>query len=122
MIDWHGFAHPKPRPRVVDRIAQKRDLAAKERACRKAVDARDHRRCFYPGCKAYASDKHHIVARSQMGRWVTSNIISGCHLHHSYFKAGLIAVQGNPDHGPVKVRLTALGQREGLKLPMQKVA
>lgn len=117
-IDYTGFALPKGQPRIVDRIQRKAELAAEERACRKAVDARDQRRCFYPGCKTSASEKHHIVPSSVRGqrRWRTDDILSACPVHHRYFKAGLIRVEGNPDKGPVKVFLTKLGVDAGLHL------
>lgn len=113
-----GLLFPKQSPRVVDRIHRKAELAKEERACRLAVDARDKRRCFYPGCKAVASDKHHIVASSVRGqrRWRTDDILSACREHHGYFKAGLIRVEGNPDKGPVRVFLTALGVEAGLRI------
>jgi hypothetical protein len=117
-IDYEGFGFPKAQPRIVDRIQRKADLKAEEVACRKAVDLRDKRRCFYPRCKAVASEKHHIVSSSVRGqrRWRSDDIVSACAEHHRYFKAGLIRVEGNPDTGPVKVFLTKLGQDAGLHL------
>jgi hypothetical protein len=115
----YGVPVPKPIPRVIDRIGQKRALAAQERACRALVDARDQRRCFFPSCGTYASDKHHIQARSLGGKWQSFNILSACNQHHRYFKSGLIRVVGNPDCGRVKVRLTALGLSSGLHLPRE---
>lgn len=104
-------------PRVLSRIEQKLKLAKTERACRKAVDARDGRRCFWPTCRTFATDKHHIQARSLGGTWQTHNILSACSEHHAYFKAGLIRVRGNPDRGPVRVWVTALGTESGLVVP-----
>lgn len=117
-IDYSQLAFPKGQPRIVDRIQRKADLKAEEMACRKAVDLRDKRKCFYPRCKAVASDKHHIVPSSVRGqrRWRTDDILSACAEHHRYFKAGLIRVEGNPDTGPVKVFLTQMGIEAGLKL------
>ncbi len=116
-IDYSGFAIPKGTPRIVDRIQKKRDLEQQQRDCRKAVDARDHRRCFWPRCRAYATSKHHVIARSLLGRWRSENILSACEPHHRYFKAGLITVVGNPDRGPVRVALTSLGKAAGLRVP-----
>ena len=100
----------KPRPRILDKAEKKRAAAAQERACRKAVDARDHRRCFFPDCKAYASEKHHIQRRSDGGQWITSNILSACREHHALFKAHGITVRGNPERGTVRVWLIVRGQ------------
>lgn len=124
MIDYTGFAFPKGTPRVVTRLEKKRDLAAEERACRKAVDTRDGRRCFFPRCRTSASEKHHIRPSSVRGKrvWITSDILSACPDHHRLFKAGLIRVEGNPDHGPVRVVLTKLGEEAGIKVPARRVA
>ena len=117
MIDYSILSLPKGVPRVVDRIQKKRELEKQTRDCRRAVDARDHRRCFFPGCRAFAGSKHHILARSLQGRWHTRNILSACEPHHRYFKAGLITVVGNPDRGPVRVTVTSLGHAAGLRVP-----
>ena len=120
-IDYSVLPLSKGVPRVVDRIQKKRDLAQQERDCRRAVDARDHRRCFWPRCRAYAMSTHHVIARSLLGRWRSENILSACEPHHRYFKAGLITVIGNPDHGPVRVKLTSLGKAAGLRVPRRAV-
>ena len=103
------------------KLEKKRELAAEERACRQKVDARDKRRCFFPGCKKHAGEKHHILASSVRGRriWRSDDILSSCTEHHRWFKAGLIEVAGNPDRGPVKVLRTALGKAEGIQIPTQ---
>jgi hypothetical protein len=121
-MDYSGLPFPK-RPRILDRIAYKRQREADERACRRTVDQRDGRRCFFPACRAFASEKHHIVPSSVRGKrlWVTSDILSSCPEHHQWFKAGLIRVVGNPDQGPVRVVLTALGLLAGIKVPARKV-
>jgi hypothetical protein len=120
MAIGYGVPCQKPIPRVLDRIEQKRELAATERACRKAVDARDQRRCFFPNCRAFANEKHHIQPRSLGGRWQTWNILSACTHHHRWFKAGLIEVAGNPDKRRVRVLTTALGARGGILVPEVK--
>lgn len=119
MIDYSALAFPKGRPRVAVKRAAKKDLAAEERACRAKVDKRDKRRCFFPKCKAYAGEKHHIVASSVRGKreWATNDILSSCTEHHRWFKAGLITVKGNPDRGPVQVAVTALGAKESIVVP-----
>lgn len=118
-IEWNLLALPKPRPRVLDRIAYKRQREVEERACRLKVDARDQHRCFFPGCRRRASEKHHIVPSSVRGKrlWRSDDILSSCHDHHAWFKAGLIQVRGNPDRGPVKVYLTMLGLEAGIRIP-----
>jgi hypothetical protein len=109
-------------PRVVAKRDRKLDLAAEERAARKAVDARDHHRCFFPRCRAYAGEKHHVTARSVRGKtiWRTDDLLSACSVHHGWFKAQLIRVKGNPDRGPVTVQLTVLGRKSGIRVPTQE--
>ncbi len=118
-IDYTGFLFGKGQPRVVAKIEKARTTAKEERECRANVDARDGRRCFWPGCQKKAGEKHHILSRSVRGKtqWVTSDILSACATHHGYFKAGLIRVEGNPDVARVKVFLTALGTAAKIKLP-----
>lgn len=122
MAIGYGVAVPKPIPRVLDRVEQKRAMAQQERDCRRAVDARDHRGCFFPTCRAFADEKHHVQARSLGGTWQTANILSACAMHHRWFKAGLIRVVGNPDDGPVTVKPTDLGRRLKVKIPTRKAA
>ena len=121
-IDWGSLLFPKSGPRVVDEITAKRDAAREERLCRAAVDARDKRRCFFPGCNVYSNEKHHIVSSSVRGKrlWKTDDILSCCHQHHSWFKGGLIRVEGNPDRGPVTVKLTALGVKAKITIPERR--
>lgn len=119
MAWYHGIAVPKGPPRIVTQLAKKAALAKEERRVRKLVDQRDHRRCFWPTCKRRASEKHHVIARSVRGKtvWRTDDLLSACNFHHSFFKAGLIQVLGNPDHGPVQVVRTALGREQGIRVP-----
>lgn len=127
MIDYTDetiFAFPKGEPRQVAKIKKASDLAKEERECRAKVDARDKRRCFFPSCRSAATEKHHIVARSVRGKtvWRTDDILSACNKHHKWFKAGLIRVEGNPDVAPVKVFLTTLGEKAGIRVPERKAA
>jgi len=96
-IDYAGFAFPKQAPRVLERIARKQALAAQERACRKAVKARDKGRCRVPACKSASQHLHHIRFRSQGGKWQPKNIASLCVFHHRFVHAGLLAVTGDAD-------------------------
>lgn len=120
LSDYYANApFPKHRPRVLVKADAKRDAAKEERECRAAVDRRDGRRCFFPRCKKRAAEKHHIQSSSTRGTrvWRTEDILSACHAHHALFKAGLIRVEGNPDHAPVRVLATALGVAEGIVVP-----
>lgn len=121
-IDFTGFAFPKGTPRAAVKLTNERDAKAEERACRKAVDARDQHRCFLPGCKVRASEKHHIVSSSVRGKriWRSDDIVSACGTHHSWVKAGLIRISGNPDRGPVTVEPTALGLEAGIRIPKRR--
>ena len=118
-IDWQVLGIPKPLPRLVTKMARRRTLAVEEAVCRLRVDRRDRRVCFYPKCRAFASEKHHITPRSVRGKttWDTRDILSACPVHHAFFKAGLISVSGNPDRGSVKTHLTALGRKAGVRIP-----
>jgi hypothetical protein len=116
MIDYSLFTYSKGTPRVIAKLHRDREAARVERACRAQVDARDGRRCFFPGCRQHASDKHHILRRSAGGQWATRNILSACRRHHDWFKAGLITTTGNPDRGPVTVQLTALGREAQIRV------
>lgn len=118
-IDYDGFLFGKGTPHVTEKIKKARALAKEEADCRAAVDKRDGRKCFFPGCKRTAGEKHHIVSRSVRGKteWRTDGILSSCTEHHRYFKAGLIRVEGNPDKGRVKVFLTKLGEEAKISIP-----
>jgi hypothetical protein len=126
-IDYSVFAGiglPKGRPRAATKKDRDAQLEKEERAARQAVDRRDGRRCFFPACKHYATDKHHIRSSSLRGKrvWVTADLLSACGKHHRWFKAGLIGVTGNPDiqagqRGALQVYVTKLGLAEGITLP-----
>jgi 5-methylcytosine-specific restriction endonuclease McrA len=91
------LAFPKGQPRVVDRIQRKQELRAQERACRKAVKARDKGRCVVPGCKERSAHLHHIVYRSRGGKWRSENVCSLCVTHHQMVHASMIRIEGNAD-------------------------
>ncbi len=97
MMDTSMLAFPKGQPRVLDRIAQKHALAAAERLCRKMLKARDKGRCRVPACNGASQHLHHIVFRSQGGKWTTDNIVSLCVLHHQFVHAGLLSITGDAD-------------------------
>ena len=115
-----AFAKPS---RLVAARTKTRVVSALERATRTHLDTvRDGRACFFPGCRQYASEKHHLVPRSLGGTWDTWNIVSACPRHHGWFKGGLIQVRGNPDEGPVTVMVTILGARCGIRIPARPSA
>jgi hypothetical protein len=87
----------KGTPRVIDRLQQKRDLAAQERACRLAVQARDQGRCVVPRCRRRSAHLHHIRYRSLGGRWTTANVCSLCPTHHQLVHAARLVIAGNAD-------------------------
>jgi len=92
-----GKPLPKAQPRVLDRIEQKHKLAAAERLCRKVVKARDKGRCRVTGCKGASVHLHHVVFRSQLGKWESSNIVSLCARCHQFVHAGLLSITGDAD-------------------------
>jgi 5-methylcytosine-specific restriction endonuclease McrA len=112
-IDYSVFAIPKGRPRVVDRIQKKRDLAQQERDCRAAVKRRDKGRCVVPGCKEASVHLHHITYRSKGGKWRTGNIASLCVKHHQMVHAALIQISGDADE-----HLTITGSKDLLRFKL----
>lgn len=109
-IDYSVFAIPKGRPRILDRIEQKRDLEKRERDCRKDVKKRDKGRCVIPGCREASQHMHHIVYRSRGGKWRSGNIASLCVTHHQLVHSGLIQIAGDAD-----VHLTITGDMKYLR-------
>jgi hypothetical protein len=105
-----ALAYPKARARVLDRIQRKADLAKQERLCRAAVKQRDKGRCVVPGCKEALKHLHHIVYRSQGGKWRSENVCSLCVKHHQLLHGGLITISGNADE-----HLTITGDAKYLK-------
>jgi hypothetical protein len=117
VIDWSGFAFPKGTPRVLVKETKDRDKAAHERRVRIEVNQRDNYACFWPKCKTRASDRHHIRPKSLLGPFESWNLLSACRKHHDYFKAGLVAVTGDPDvKGSLHVSLTQMGIDAKLRL------
>lgn len=112
-IDWSLFAIPKGTPRVVDRIARKKDLEQQERDCRAAVRKRDKGKCVVPGCKEASQHMHHVTYRSRGGKWRSGNIASLCVRHHQLLHAGLITIAGDAD-----VHLTITGDRKYLRFKL----
>ncbi len=97
MISYEGFAFPKGKPRVLDRIEKKQALGKAERACRTAVLARDRGHCRIPQCRRKAVHLHHLIYRAQGGTWQTRNIVSLCVLCHQLIHGGLLTVTGSGD-------------------------
>lgn len=106
--------------RIVSELDKDRTEKAQERKTRKHVDRRDQRQCFWPGCKVYATDKHHQIPRSKGGQWTPENIISGCRRHHDWFKAQLIRVYGNAEKKTLTIELTDLGKKAKIRLPRKE--
>jgi hypothetical protein len=64
-------------------------------ALRRAVLARDHRRCRVPGCRNGAFlDVHHIELRSEGGGNALDNLITLCGAHHRAAHRGKLLVEG----------------------------
>jgi hypothetical protein len=64
-------------------------------ALRRAVLARDHRRCRVPGCRNAAFlDVHHIELRSEDGRHDAENLITVCGAHHRAAHRGRLVIEG----------------------------
>jgi 5-methylcytosine-specific restriction endonuclease McrA len=96
-IDYSASAIPKPTPRIVDRIARKRDLGIQERACRKHVKRRDEGKCR--ACGRRGSHMHHLERRSLGGKWTPRNVCLTCVPCHQFEHAALLQMRGNPEPG-----------------------
>ena len=96
-IDYSDLPLPKPTPRILDRIARKRELGIQERACRKHVKRRDEGRCR--ACGRRSTHMHHIERRSAGGRWTFQNVVALCRLCHQFEHAALLQIRGNPEPG-----------------------
>lgn len=70
---------------------------------RRAVLARDRRRCCIPGCGSSAHiDLHHLVPRSRGGAHTMINLVALCDRHHAAAHDGVIVIRGEP--GALDVR------------------
>lgn len=98
-IDYSQLAHTKGTLRVEDKRAKRLADESLEDAARKAVRARDGRRCAVPGCRETGQHLHHIVyrSRSKAKRWSTQNLVFLCPGHHALVHAGRITISGNAD-------------------------
>lgn len=78
------LAYPKPAPRAVRRLAEKRHKEASRKRCRLLVLARDGYRCR--ACNAYLGSRgsvHEIVPRSRGGSpFEPANCVTLCEPHH----------------------------------------
>jgi hypothetical protein len=64
-------------------------------ALRRAILARDHRRCRVPGCRNSAFvDVHHLHLRSEGGPHRSENLITLCGAHHRAAHRGQLVVDG----------------------------
>jgi hypothetical protein len=64
-------------------------------ALRRAILARDHRRCRVPGCRNTAFvDVHHLHLRSEGGPHRSENLVTLCGAHHRAAHRGQLVVDG----------------------------
>ena len=83
--------HPRPRPRAQQSIPP---------ALRRAVLARDRRRCRAPGCTHAAFvDVHHVQPRAEGGRNEAENLLTLCAGHHRAVHRGELLIEREPDGG-----------------------
>jgi hypothetical protein len=81
---------PAPRTPVLPRAKQDTPPAL-----RRAILARDHRRCRVPGCRNSAYlDVHHIELRSDGGPNEAENLIAVCGAHHRAAHRGQLVIEG----------------------------
>jgi len=114
-IDYSVLALPKGPLRVDEKRAKRLTDESLEAAARKAVRARDGKRCAVPGCRDAGVHLHHIVYRSKSKklRWATSNLIYLCLAHHRLEHAGRITISGNADE-----HLTITGSKADLSFKL----
>jgi hypothetical protein len=82
-------ADTRPHPRAQQNIPP---------ALRRAVLARDRRRCRAPGC-AHATfvDVHHVQPRAEGGRNEAENLLTLCGSHHRAIHRGELLIEREPD-------------------------
>ncbi|MEO8182681.1 MAG: HNH endonuclease, partial [Deltaproteobacteria bacterium] len=89
--DRAARANAGPRPRAKQSIPP---------ALRRAILARDQRRCRVPGCKnATFLDVHHIQPRSEGGRNEPTNLVTLCGAHHRATHHGELSIESMRDGG-----------------------
>jgi hypothetical protein len=80
-------------PEVHARVRAKQTIPP---AVRRAVLARDQRRCRVPGCaNGTFLDVHHIQPRSEGGRNEAGNLLTLCSAHHRAAHRGELLIDGN---------------------------
>jgi hypothetical protein len=91
-----GIQVPLPPPHAP--LARAKQTRAKQTippALRRAVLARDHRRCRVPGCRNFAFlDRHHLQLRSEGGPNDAENLITLCGAHHRAAHRGQLLLDG----------------------------
>jgi hypothetical protein len=94
-IDAHVGAAPLENPRASASVPTRAKQATPP-ALRRAVLARDHRRCRVPGCRNdIFLDVHHLELRSEGGRNDADNLITLCGAHHRAAHRGRLTVEGS---------------------------
>lgn len=86
-------AQPRPRPRVLDKRDDKREIAATEQRVRHAVQVRDEHACRCCGRKE-SLHLHHLTYRSRGGKWTTENIVLLCVFCHALLHARQLWILG----------------------------
>jgi hypothetical protein len=86
-------AQPRPRPRVLDKRDEQRELSALEARVRHAVQERDQYQCRCCGRKE-ALHLHHLTYRSRGGKWETSNIVTLDAICHALLHARQLWILG----------------------------
>jgi len=85
----------KPRARA-DTATTQRAQQSIPPAVRRAVLARDQRRCRVPGCRnATFLHVHHLELRSEGGLHAAENLLTVCGLHHRALHRGELIVEGS---------------------------
>jgi 5-methylcytosine-specific restriction endonuclease McrA len=74
------LAHPKPRPRLLDKRDKATEQARQLRQAREFVRKRDKGRCLV--CGKPGHEVHHVTMRSRGGKHDPRNLVLLCSTHH----------------------------------------
>lgn len=117
-----GLAFPKIPPgrmsRLQEKLARRSEEQAEIRACYKAVDERDKRRCRVCGKKGSPTatglleriHRHHMVYRSRGGQHEPDSVVSVCsQCHDEIHVRGTLRLEGDANARDERGKLVGVG-------------
>ena len=96
-MTWHAYAHVGAKVSLAPNAGPPLPRAQQTTppALRRAILARDHRRCRVPGCRNSAFvDLHHLQLRSEGGPNDPENLLTPCGAHHRAAHRGQLLIDG----------------------------